>query len=153
MCNGQGYGYIQAMRVCPILPACLSDSRCLGEMGVCLTVMHTLPRGFFLRLRNVAPSDHCAAPTTCHTLLCLYLPRLTLSSADNVPRVWVQMIHLEIKGPVQQQILRELKILHECNSPNVVGFYGSFCSDGEINIIMEYMVGAKHDNTFSVSQT
>jgi len=63
------------------------------------------------------------------------------------------MIHLEIKGPVQQQILRELKILHECNSPNVVGFYGSFCSDGEINIIMEYMVGAKHDSTLSVSQT
>ena len=50
-----------------------------------------------------------------------------------------KMIHLEIKGPVQQQILRELKILHECNSPQVVGFYGSFCSDGEINIIMEYM--------------
>jgi len=31
-------------------------------------------------------------------------------------------------------------VLHECNSPYIVGFYGAFYSDGEISICMEYMV-------------
>ena len=32
-----------------------------------------------------------------------------------------------------------LQVLHECNSPFIVGFYGSFYSDGDINLLMEYM--------------
>ena len=51
-----------------------------------------------------------------------------------------QLIHLEIKPAVRNQIIRELKVLHECNSPYIVGFYGAFYSDGEISICMEYMV-------------
>lgn len=33
-------------------------------------------------------------------------------------------------------------MLHECNSPYIVGFYGAFYSDGEISICMEHMVRA-----------
>lgn len=33
-------------------------------------------------------------------------------------------------------------MLHECNSPYIVGFYGAFYSDGEISICMEHMVSA-----------
>ena len=51
-----------------------------------------------------------------------------------------QLIHLEIKPAVRNQIIRELKVLHECNSPYIVGYYGSFYSDGEISICMEFMV-------------
>ena len=51
------------------------------------------------------------------------------------------MIHLEIKPQLRKAIMRELEILHECNSPYIVGFYGAFYSEGEINICMEYMVG------------
>lgn len=51
-----------------------------------------------------------------------------------------KMIRLEVKPVIRNQILRELKILHDCNSPHIVGFYGAFYSDGEINICMEYMV-------------
>ncbi|KAJ8304473.1 hypothetical protein KUTeg_018056 [Tegillarca granosa] len=51
-----------------------------------------------------------------------------------------KLIHLEIKPAVRNQIIRELKVLHECNSPFIVGFYGAFYSDGEISICMEYMV-------------
>ena len=51
-----------------------------------------------------------------------------------------QLIHLEIKPAARNQILRELKVLHKCNSPYIVGFYGSFYGDGEISICMEYMV-------------
>lgn len=52
----------------------------------------------------------------------------------------LQLIHLEIKPAVRNQIIRELMVLHECNSPYIVGFYGAFYSDGEISICMEYMV-------------
>lgn len=51
-----------------------------------------------------------------------------------------KLIHLEVKPAIRNQIIRELKVLHECNSPHIVGFYGAFLGDGEINICMEYMV-------------
>ena len=50
-----------------------------------------------------------------------------------------KMIHLEVKPAIRKQILTELKILHQCNSPYIVGFYGAYPSDREINICMEYM--------------
>ena len=50
------------------------------------------------------------------------------------------MIHLEVKPAIILQILRELKILHSCNSPYIVGFWGAFQAENEINICMEYMV-------------
>ncbi|XP_064619242.1 dual specificity mitogen-activated protein kinase kinase 1-like [Lineus longissimus] len=56
-----------------------------------------------------------------------------------------KLIHLEIKPAVRNQIIRELKVLHECNSPYIVGYYGAFYSDGEIGICMEYMNGGSLD--------
>jgi mitogen-activated protein kinase kinase 1 len=56
-----------------------------------------------------------------------------------------KLIHLEVKAAIRNQILRELTVLHECNSPYMVGFYGAFCSDGEISICMEYMDGGSLD--------
>ncbi|XP_076443732.1 dual specificity mitogen-activated protein kinase kinase 1-like isoform X2 [Babylonia areolata] len=56
-----------------------------------------------------------------------------------------KLIHLEIKPAVRNQIIRELKVLHECNSPDIVGYYGAFYSDGEISICMEYMDGGSLD--------
>lgn len=60
-----------------------------------------------------------------------------LSKARCLP---LQLIHLEIKPAIRNQIIRELQVLHECNSPYIVGFYGAFYSDGEISICMEHMV-------------
>ncbi|XP_049638761.1 dual specificity mitogen-activated protein kinase kinase 1 [Suncus etruscus] len=51
-----------------------------------------------------------------------------------------KLIHLEIKPAIRNQIIRELQVLHECNSPYIVGFYGAFYSDGEISICMEHML-------------
>ncbi|XP_054159585.1 dual specificity mitogen-activated protein kinase kinase 2-like, partial [Oppia nitens] len=56
-----------------------------------------------------------------------------------------KLIHLEVKPAIRSQIIRELKVLHECNSPHIVGFYGAFYSEGEINICMEYMDGGSLD--------
>lgn len=56
-----------------------------------------------------------------------------------------KLIHLEVKPAIRNQIIRELKVLHECNSPHIVGFYGAFYSDGEISICMEFMDGGSLD--------
>nr|BAV14139.1 MAPK/ERK kinase 1/2 [Dugesia japonica] len=48
-------------------------------------------------------------------------------------------IHLEIKPAVKAQIIRELQVLHDCNSPYIVGYFGAFFSDGDISFCMEYM--------------
>lgn len=56
-----------------------------------------------------------------------------------------KLIHLEVKPAIKKQIIRELKILHECNFTHIVGFYGAFYSDGEISICMEYMDGGSLD--------
>ncbi|XP_048886194.1 dual specificity mitogen-activated protein kinase kinase 1 [Brienomyrus brachyistius] len=58
-----------------------------------------------------------------------------------------KLIHLEIKPAVRNQIIRELQVLHECNSPYIVGFYGAFYSDGEIGICMEHMDGGSLDQS------
>ena len=66
-----------------------------------------------------------------------------------------------MKPAIKKQIITELRILDECNSPYIVGFYGAFhrylvsqilikstnkfSSDGEINICMEYMDGGSLD--------
>jgi len=56
-----------------------------------------------------------------------------------------KMIHLEVKPAIKKNIITELRILHECNSPYIVGFYGAYQSDGEINMVMEYMDGGSLD--------
>uniref|UniRef100_A0A8K9XCD0 Dual specificity mitogen-activated protein kinase kinase 2 n=1 Tax=Oncorhynchus mykiss TaxID=8022 RepID=A0A8K9XCD0_ONCMY len=56
-----------------------------------------------------------------------------------------KLIHLEIKPAIRNQIIRELQLLHECNSPYIVSFYGAFYSDGEISICMEHMDGGSLD--------
>lgn len=71
------------------------------------------------------------------------LLQLHLSDKQSDGRLVVflpQLIHLEIKPAIRNQIIRELQVLHECNSPYIVGFYGAFYSDGEISICMEHMV-------------
>ncbi|EDO45553.1 predicted protein, partial [Nematostella vectensis] len=56
-----------------------------------------------------------------------------------------KLIHLEVKPAIRTQIIRELKVLHDCNSPYIVGFFGAFYSDGEISICMEHMDGGSLD--------
>ncbi len=55
---------------------------------------------------------------------------------------------MEAKNSVRRQILRELQILHKCNSPFIVSFYGAFLVEGspfllmilgDISICMEFM--------------
>uniref|UniRef100_A0A1I8FNG1 mitogen-activated protein kinase kinase n=1 Tax=Macrostomum lignano TaxID=282301 RepID=A0A1I8FNG1_9PLAT len=37
-----------------------------------------------------------------------------------------KLIHLEIKPSVRAQIIRELEVLHSCNSPYIIGYFGAY---------------------------
>ena len=56
-----------------------------------------------------------------------------------------KVIHLEIKPAIKSQIMRELKILNDCISPYIVGYYGCFHDEADISICMEYMDGGSLD--------
>lgn len=51
----------------------------------------------------------------------------------------MQIISVTATASEQKRIMRELKILHDCASPYIVGYYASFLMDGDISIVMEYM--------------
>ena len=49
-------------------------------------------------------------------------------------------MHVEVRREVRTRIVRELQIMHECNSPYIVSFYGAFMNDaGDVVMCMEYM--------------
>ncbi|KAK9235924.1 kinase-like domain-containing protein [Lipomyces kononenkoae] len=50
-----------------------------------------------------------------------------------------KMIHIEAKPAVRKQIVRELHIMHECQSRYIVSFYGAFVNEGDVVMCMEYM--------------
>ncbi|KYG49662.1 hypothetical protein M433DRAFT_965 [Acidomyces richmondensis BFW] len=51
-----------------------------------------------------------------------------------------KVIHVEAKKEVRRRIVRELQIMHECNSPYIVTFYGAFMNEsGDVTMCMEYM--------------
>ncbi|MFH4979825.1 hypothetical protein AB6A40_006534 [Gnathostoma spinigerum] len=56
-----------------------------------------------------------------------------------------KLVHLEVKPSVRLQIIKELAVLHKCNSPYIVGFYGAFTDNNDISICMEYMDGLSLD--------
>lgn len=49
-----------------------------------------------------------------------------------------KIVHLEAKEVIQSQIMRELRIMHECDSPFIIEFYGTFMHEGNVVICMEY---------------
>ena len=52
----------------------------------------------------------------------------------------LQIIHVEANREVRKRIVRELGIMHECNFPNIVSFYGAFMNEsGDVVMCMEYM--------------
>lgn len=51
-----------------------------------------------------------------------------------------KIIHVEAKNEIRKRIVRELQIMHECNSDAIVSFYGAFLNSmGDVVMCMEYM--------------
>ncbi|XP_065836383.1 dual specificity mitogen-activated protein kinase kinase 5-like [Oscarella lobularis] len=57
----------------------------------------------------------------------------------------VKVIPLDVTLEEQKQILSELEVLHQCQSPYIIGFYGSFFVENRISISTEYMDGGSLD--------
>ena len=61
----------------------------------------------------------------------MHLPTKTLMAK--------KVIKIEAKPEARRRILRELQIMHDCNSPYIVGFYGAYINDNDIHVCMEHM--------------
>lgn len=64
-----------------------------------------------------------------------------------------KIIHVDLKSVIQTQIIRELRILHECQSPYIIEFYGAFLnSNNTIVICMEYCNCGSLDKILSLCE-
>lgn len=57
-------------------------------------------------------------------------------------------VRLELDETKFTQILMELEILHKCDSPYIVDFYGAFFVEGAVYMCMEYMDGGSLDKVY-----
>lgn len=66
----------------------------------------------------------------------------TVSKAQHIPTGLImarKVIPIEAKKEVRKQIVRELHIMHDCNFPHIVSYYGAFLNEGDVVMCMEYM--------------
>ncbi|KAK0535162.1 MAP kinase kinase (MEK) [Tilletia horrida] len=59
-----------------------------------------------------------------------------------------KVVFIDAKPSVRKQILRELQILHHCDSPYIVDFYGAYLSEPHICMCMEYMEKGSLDTIY-----
>ncbi|WVO12931.1 hypothetical protein L204_100540 [Cryptococcus depauperatus] len=59
-----------------------------------------------------------------------------------------KLILVDAKPSIRKQILRELQIMNDCNSPYIVGYYGCFPVDVHVGIVMEYMDAGSLDHIY-----
>ena len=110
--------------------------------GIHLTKLPLLFCFVFLTQRARACVSMCACVCVSVCLFLCFFVSLSLAlSRFLCARLLRQTVKLEVKKEVRERILRELRVLHRCSSPHIVGFFGSFWHEGEIHILMEYMVG------------
>lgn len=57
-------------------------------------------------------------------------------------------VRLELDEAKFRQILMELEVLHKCQSPYIVDFYGAFFIEGAVYMCMEYMDGGSLDKSY-----
>lgn len=57
-------------------------------------------------------------------------------------------VRLELEENKFTQILMELEVLHKCNSPYIVDFYGAFFVEGAVYMCMEFMDGGSLDKVY-----
>ncbi|CCH61056.1 hypothetical protein TBLA_0D05640 [Henningerozyma blattae CBS 6284] len=60
-------------------------------------------------------------------------------------------VRLELDEAKFRQILMELEVLHKCQSPYIVDFYGAFFIEGAVYMCMEYMDGSSLDKIYDIT--
>ena len=61
----------------------------------------------------------------------MHLPTKTLMAK--------KVIKIDAKLEARKRILRELQIMHDCNSPYIIGFYAAYINDNDVHVCMEQM--------------
>jgi serine/threonine protein kinase len=90
-----------------------------------------IPEALPIRLEDLQKVVVLGQGASGHVEKCLHTPTNTL--------VAVKVIALTGNTTVNQQIQAELKVLHECVCPNVVGSFGAFLHEGSVKIALEFM--------------
>ncbi|KAK1926760.1 kinase-like domain-containing protein [Papiliotrema laurentii] len=82
---------------------------------------------------------------------------LGAGNGGTVTRVWNKkrntvmarkLILVDAKPSVRKQILRELQIMNDCNSPYIVGYFGCFPVDVHVGVVMEFMDAGSLDHIY-----
>jgi serine/threonine-protein kinase 24/25/MST4 len=55
--------------------------------------------------------------------------------------VAIKVVDLEYSEEIFEDLQREIRILSECNNPNVTNFFESFINEEKLYIVMEYLGG------------
>lgn len=50
-----------------------------------------------------------------------------------------KIVKLETRPAIRKQIMRELHIMHDCDSDNIVSYYGGYATESSVIMCMEYM--------------
>lgn len=98
-----------------------------GGMGspICTTNTMTLNNTDLVTLKSLG------AGTSGTVTKILHVPTKRIMAKKIIP--------IDLKTVIKTQIIRELRILHECHSPFIIDFYGAFVSSSnKIVICMEY---------------
>lgn len=99
--------------------------------------LHELGQGNGGSVKKVehVPTGTFMAKKVCLIVLRVIIRRIALT--DNILNH--QIVLIDAKPSVRKQILRELQIMHDCNSKYIISFYGAFLADPNICICMEFM--------------
>ena len=68
---------------------------------------------------------HCVKHTSTATVIAKKMIHLEVKIFENY-LVSAEKNDVQVKPAIKKQIITELRILDECNSPYIVGFYGAF---------------------------
>ena len=58
----------------------------------------------------------------------------------------VKTVPIELQDDARRLLIQELRALSACNSPFVVQHFESYCTEGEVTIVMEFMQGGSLSN-------
>uniref|UniRef100_A0A6G1SC01 mitogen-activated protein kinase kinase n=1 Tax=Aceria tosichella TaxID=561515 RepID=A0A6G1SC01_9ACAR len=76
----------------------------------------------------------------------------TVTKVKHVPSNQIlarKVIRLEVSPAERNRIMQELEVLKDCNSEYIVGYFGAYQRNVEINLFMEYMDGRSLDSILS----
>lgn len=115
-------------------------------------IVHDQPTSHSVSQPEVEPKTVCPLELGVELRLDLREEDLLLGKAmgEGAGGSVVKAMHLPTQTPmavkfiraqhlIREQILKELQILHECNSPHIVSFYGAYPKDHGVHVCLEYM--------------